>query len=127
MQDPTEHPGNGAQRVALANGISRLAREYTGRGPVKARAEVVGDMVMVLMHTSLTKAEQTLAAEGKAELVTDRRRADQHAMEGAMKEVVTEITGRPVLAFLSADHLDPDIALEFFVLEPANGAASERA
>jgi uncharacterized protein YbcI len=124
MPDPTEYPRDGALRVALANGISRLTREYTGRGPVKARAEVAGDMVMVLMHTNLTKAEQKLAAEGRPELVFDRRRADQHAMGDAMKAEVKEITGRTVSAFMSADHLDPDVALEFFLLEPLEEPAA---
>lgn len=118
MTNTTQPPTNGALRVALANGVSHVVREYTGRGPTEARAVISGDMVFVLMHTSLTKAEQTLAAEGKPELVYDRRRADQHAMRGAFKASVSDVTGRRVLAFMSADHLDPDVALEFFLLEP---------
>jgi uncharacterized protein YbcI len=31
---------------------------------------------------------------------------------------IEEITGRQVVAFLSANHLDPDIAIESFVLAP---------
>lgn len=31
---------------------------------------------------------------------------------------VQKLTGRKVIAFLSADHLEPDIAIESFVLEP---------
>ncbi len=31
---------------------------------------------------------------------------------------IEEILGRTVLAFLSADHIDPDIAIETFVLAP---------
>jgi hypothetical protein len=31
---------------------------------------------------------------------------------------VEEITGRQVIAFLSANHLDPDIAIETFMLAP---------
>jgi uncharacterized protein YbcI len=119
VPDPTDQPPSGATRVALANAISRLTREYTGRGPVTARAEVTGDMVAVLMQTNLTKAERTLVDEGRRELVYDRRRADQHAMRGAMTAEVAEITGRTVAAFMSADHLDPNLALEFFLLEPA--------
>ena len=32
---------------------------------------------------------------------------------------VEEITGRQVIAFLSANHIDPDIAIESFMLDPA--------
>jgi hypothetical protein len=35
---------------------------------------------------------------------------------------VQEITGRRVVAFLSANHLDPDIAIESFMLAPTDGA-----
>jgi hypothetical protein len=37
-------------------------------------------------------------------------------MRDAAKEVIGDITGRPILAFMSADHLGPDLALEFFLL-----------
>jgi hypothetical protein len=32
---------------------------------------------------------------------------------------VEELTGRTVTAFMSANHIDPDLAAELFVLEPA--------
>jgi hypothetical protein len=32
---------------------------------------------------------------------------------------------RRVIAFLSDDHLDPDVAVEFFLLEPTQGSAQE--
>jgi hypothetical protein len=32
---------------------------------------------------------------------------------------IEEITGRKVIAFLSANHLDPDVAIESFMLAPA--------
>ena len=34
---------------------------------------------------------------------------------------VEDITGRKVVAFLSANHLEPDIAIESFMLAPAEG------
>jgi uncharacterized protein YbcI len=97
--------------------MSQLVREYTGRGPVQTRTNIQDDMVVVLMHSNLTKAEQTLADGGKVDLVLDRRRADQLAMGDAAKELIAELTGRPIVAFMSADHLAPDLALEFFLLE----------
>ncbi len=33
--------------------------------------------------------------------------------------MIEEITGREVIAFLSANHLDPDVAIESFMLAPA--------
>jgi hypothetical protein len=37
---------------------------------------------------------------------------------------VEEITGRKVIAFLSDNHLDPDIAVESFVLESRGSSAT---
>jgi len=34
-------------------------------------------------------------------------------------EAVEEITGRKVIAFMSANHVEPDLAAEIFILEPA--------
>jgi len=39
-------------------------------------------------------------------------------MESELIQLVEECTGRVVSAFLSANHLEPDIAVETFVLEP---------
>ena len=119
MPDPADQSPSGALRVALANGISHVVSEYTGRGPERARTILAGDAVIVLMHTTLSKGEQALVAEGRDDLVHDRRRADQHAFRKAASDVVSEVTGRAVVAFMSADHLDPPLALEFFLLEPA--------
>lgn len=122
MPEPAES-SSGALRVALANGISQVVSEYTGRGPEKARTILAGDNVIVLMQTNLSKGEQTLVAEGREDLVYDRRRVDQQAFRKAASAVVSDLTGRAVIAFMSADHLAPPLALEFFLLEPAAEAA----
>jgi hypothetical protein len=46
------------------------------------------------------------------------RQAYQYTMRTELVDGVEEITLRTVVAFLSANHLDPDIAVESFVLEP---------
>ncbi len=48
----------------------------------------------------------------------ETRRAYQHTMRHDLSAGVEEITGRQVIAFLSANHIDPDIAIESFMLEP---------
>jgi hypothetical protein len=35
---------------------------------------------------------------------------------------IEDLTGRTVIAFMSANHIDPDLAAEVFVLEPAAAA-----
>jgi hypothetical protein len=37
--------------------------------------------------------------------------------------VVGELTGREVVAFMSANHIDPDMSCEVFALAPADAVA----
>ena len=46
------------------------------------------------------------------------RRAYQEAMTTDCIAAIEDLTGRTVLAFMSANHIDPDVAAELFVLEP---------
>jgi len=46
------------------------------------------------------------------------RRAYQLTMRDDFTAGIEEITGRQVIAFLSANHIDPDIAIESFILAP---------
>ena len=108
----------GSVKTAIANGVVRLVREYTGRGPTQARATIDEDLVTVLMTDLLTKAERKLVADGKAELVRDVRQEFQWTMRDDMVAEVERITGRKVIAFMSDNHIDPDMAVETFVLEP---------
>jgi uncharacterized protein YbcI len=42
-----------------------------------------------------------------------------------MVERVQQLTGRKVAAFMSANHMEPDMAVEIFVLEPVPVNGSE--
>jgi uncharacterized protein YbcI len=111
------HP-DGQIGAAVSNAIVHLVREYTGRGPTKARTQYSGDLVSVVMADALTKAERSLVADGKGELVRDVRHEFQRTMRNDMVEAVESITERRVIAFMSDNHVDPDMAIEAFVLEP---------
>jgi hypothetical protein len=69
----------------------------------------------------LTKGERSLIRDGKQELVLETRRAYQQTMGADLTAGIEEITGRQVIAFLSANNLDPDLAIESFMLAPKNG------
>jgi uncharacterized protein YbcI len=114
----------GAQSAAISNAVVRLFSEYTGRGPTKARSNIEEQMVTVLMHDTLTKGERSLAAAGSEQQVLDMRRAFQRTMRPDLIAVVEEIIGRPVTAFMSDNHIDPDMAVEVFVLD---GVGHQRA
>jgi uncharacterized protein YbcI len=108
----------GSRTAAISNMVVRLTRQYTGRGPTQARTYINEDLVTVVLQDTLTKAERTLAAHDRGELVLTSRRAFQDAMQADLVAGVHEILGRDVVAFLSANHVDPDYAVETFILAP---------
>jgi uncharacterized protein YbcI len=103
-------------------------REYTGRGPTKARTYINDDLIAVVLQDTLTMGERSLVRDGEVELVLASRKAFQRTMSTQMIEAVERFSGRKVFAFLSDNHVDPDVAVETFVLVPesdrdaANGA-----
>jgi uncharacterized protein YbcI len=113
----------GALSVAarISNMVVQVLRVYTGRGPTKAWTSMDTDLVVVVLHDTLTKGERSLVADGRAQLVRDMRKAYQDTMGPELTAGVEEITTREVVAFLSDNHIHPDIAIETFVLRPVNG------
>ena len=103
--------------ASLSNALVRIQREFLGRGPTKARTSILDNMIIVLMEDTLTKAEQSLVADGKGDEVLVTRQSLQRTMEAEMIAAVERLTGRAVAAFMSAHHIAPDLACEVFVLE----------
>ena len=101
-------------------------REYTGRGPTKARTTITEELVVVVMGESLLKAEQSLIDAGDPDTVMNTRRKFQAAMRQDFVALVEDALGRRVSAFLSDHHIDPDVAVEVFVLEPVADRISLR-
>lgn len=116
LSSATAHASTG---VSISNLIVRLAREYTGRGPTKARTLIVENVVTVVLEDTLTRGERSLVEDGRGQLVLEMRSAFQDTMRREMIDGVALILGRPVRAMLSANHLDPDVAVETFLLGPA--------
>jgi uncharacterized protein YbcI len=113
--DPTATPSQG---LAISNLIVRLLSDYTGRGPTRARTHFNDNLVTVVVQDLLTRGERSLIRDGREDLVLETRRAYQQTMGDDLSAGIEEITGRQVIAFLSANHLDPDIAIENFMLAP---------
>jgi uncharacterized protein YbcI len=104
--------------LEISNALSRLHKEYIGRGPTHARTTVDGDLVVCLLEGGYTRAEQTLEGDGKGELVAAGRLGLQNAMRDAMVAVVEQTLGRPVFSFMSANDLARNVQVEVFVLAP---------
>jgi uncharacterized protein YbcI len=122
--DTLEEPSRGRTAAQISNAIVGLLHDYTGRGPTKARTHFGANLVSVLLADTMTRAERSLVDAGKYELVLDVRKEFQRTMRNEMVSAVEGLTDRKVIAFMSDNHIDPDLALESFVLEP-NGAGPE--
>ena len=96
-----------------------LHRRFYGKGPTKAKTYLVDDTVICVLEGGFTTVERTLIAEHDVEAVLQVRRSFQAAMETHFTEVVESALGRKVIAYMSQIHADPDLAVELFVLEPA--------
>ena len=110
--------GRGVLTAAISNAMVSLLHRYTGRGPTRARTTIDNDIVVCVLGATLTKGEQSLVQDGKAEVVLHSRRAFQDTMQADAITAVEELSGRTVVAFMSNNHIDPDLAVEVFILEP---------
>lgn len=103
----------------IATSAVRLLHEYTGRGPTKAKTTIDESLVTILLADTLTTGEHTLVDHGHAERVLQARHDYQTAMRDDLVGVVERELDREVIAFMSQNHIDPDLAVEVFVLKPA--------
>ena len=115
------HPTGGALQDAISQTVVRLLADSTGRGPTQARTTIDRDLIVVLLRNALTPGERYLVDRGRSEQVENMRRAYQDAMRTDCVAAIQSLTGRTIQAFMSANHVDPDLAAEVFVLEPDTG------
>jgi uncharacterized protein YbcI len=125
MATTGEDRHDGATRSAISNMLVRLHVEHAGRGPTTARTFLHDDVITSVLEDALTPVEKTLARDGQTGTVERVRHKLQQAMRDDMVTRVETITGRTVRAFLSANELDPDIAVETFLLEPIDAAGQQ--
>ena len=115
-EDP--RPEGGVLHASISEAVVRLTADSTGRGPTKARTTIDRDLIVVMLQNTLTTGERYLADNDRAEQVLETRRAYQEAMRSDCVAAIEDLTDRTVIAFMSANHIDPDLAAEVFVLKP---------
>ncbi|HEY2767384.1 MAG TPA: Na-translocating system protein MpsC family protein [Solirubrobacteraceae bacterium] len=109
----------GRLNAAVANEIGKVVADFTGRDATKSRAFIHQNLVVCLLEDGATKAERSLLAAGREDLVRVQRDALQRAMEQQLAECVERLTGRKVCTFLSGISTDGESSVALFVLEPA--------
>jgi uncharacterized protein YbcI len=103
--------------AALARSVVRIQSRFAGRGPNKAQAFFRHNFVVVVMEDAMTTLEHSLARDGDPVAVLATRRQLQTAMRTALVAEVERLTRCRVLAFLSDNHIEPDVSAELFVLD----------
>jgi uncharacterized protein YbcI len=117
MSSDPRHP-DGQLSAAISNTVVQALARTTGRGPTKAKTTLGENGVFVVLQDSLTVGEQTLTKAGQGKAVLDLRRRWQEVMKADVSREIEDLTGRKVIGFMSDNHIDPDLAVEVFVLEP---------
>lgn len=122
INDPLDTASHDGVTTTISNLVVSIIRQYTGRGPTRARTYINDDLVTVVLRDILTKGEHNLVAGDRRALVLTTREAYQEVMRVALVAGVEEILARPVIAFLSSNSVDPDFSIENFVLAPKERA-----
>ena len=107
----------GELNAAITSALVGIQTKHLGRGPKTASTFHYGNVVVTLMHEVMTPAEKTLARSDKAEAVIQMRHLFQETMEADFTAAVERLTGRKVVAFISGNHVNPDVAAETFLLD----------
>jgi uncharacterized protein YbcI len=119
--EPERHSA-GELNAAITRAVVRIHSQYVGRGPTKAQTFYRGPVVVTMLENAMTKAERSLVADGELDVVLGMRQKFQRTMRADMVDEIERITGRKVLAFMSDNHVEPDLAAELFFLDaPVDG------
>jgi len=119
----------GLLATAISNAVVHRMAEVSGRGPSRARTTLGHNTIFVVVEDTLTRAERELVRIGDQELVLRLREGLQRAMHESLDSDIERLTGQPVIGFMSTNNIDPDLAVEVFILGPgdANGASGNGA
>jgi uncharacterized protein YbcI len=101
-----------------------MHQHYHHRIPVTAKTLLLGDEVLVCVLAGVyTDVEKTMIEVQRGTLVQQVRSAFQVAMQNRFISAVERLSGREVLAFISDQHVGPDIEIELFMLKRTAVAA----
>jgi uncharacterized protein YbcI len=119
-----------SQLTEISNAAVALHREHFGRGPGAAKTHISDNLVVCVLTDVFTPFEKTLIDAGQEERVRETRAIHRGATESVYKRRMEDVVGRRVEAHMSSIHVNPDVAVDIFVLgdevdeEPEDGLFS---
>jgi uncharacterized protein YbcI len=108
----------------ISNAAVALHREHFGRGPGAAKSHVSDNLVVCVLTDVFTPLERTLIEAGQADRVRETRAIHRAATDAIYKERMEAVLGRRVEAHLSSVNVDPDVAVDVFVLSSEQDGAA---
>jgi uncharacterized protein YbcI len=103
--------------AAVSASMGGLHERYYGRAPASAKSQMMGDdLLACVLGGVYTEVEKTMIELQRSAIVQETRSAFQVAMQQKFISEVERLTGRRVLAFISNQHVGPDLEVELFVL-----------
>ena len=111
---------DGQLGAAISDAMVAIVREAIGRGPTRTRTFIHDDVIVCLLHETMTPLERTLHQQHREDTVDDVRDVLHSALAPKAQQLVQELTGRTVVATLADHHRDPDAGVFVFLLQPRN-------
>jgi uncharacterized protein YbcI len=106
--------------TAVTESMVALHERYHHRAPVSAKTQMLGDdLLACVMGGVYTEVEKTMIELQRGTVVQETRSAFQSAMQHRFIAEVERLSGRAVLAFISNQHVGPDIEIELFMFGDA--------
>jgi len=105
--------------VAVTDAMVTLHERHHHRAPVTARTQLLGgDLLACVLGGIYTDVEQTMIELERGGVVRETRSVFQHAMQHKFIAAVERLSGREVLAFITDQHVGPDMEIQLFMLAP---------
>lgn len=120
MSAPVVPQTGEALLAAVSAAMVALHERYHHRAPVTAKTQFIGgEMIVCVLGGVYTDVEKTMIELQRTVIVQETRSAFQMAMQHKFVSVVEALSGREVLAFMSNQHVGPDLEIEIFLLKPS--------
>lgn len=114
--DRERHSGE-SLNTAISEAMVAVVHRYTGQAPVAVHTTIRKNAVIVTLEDTLTPAELVLAGSGRGDEALEDRSGFQGSMRVEASAAIGGLTGRKVIAIVSADHINPLSAGEIFFLD----------
>jgi uncharacterized protein YbcI len=123
MPAPETRLTGDALLAAVTEAMVSFHERYYHRAPATAKTLLLGDELLICVLGGIyTDVEKTLIELQRKTIVQETRSAFQAAMQGRIIAAVEALSGRSVAAFISNQHVGPDIEVELFMFAPrSNG------